>query len=310
MSLKTQRKGQLGVNAVEKIVLASWNARWQPLEAHNDDAVDGLIFLENGGELSGQIIYAQVKCVKANHRSDGMLTIPIAADQLSRNLAAWRRVVGAAIVILVNPSDLKARWVNIKPGEATTSTQILVPEDQLFDGHAKNEISRLCGTLHHDLQAQKVHTFAEDFIHLRSNTHMQKASRKLYKEMETIHAHLGNSGQRVHFDRDGWRHTTRPNRSQLSRYQSFVLLGAARKILENCSTPLPSLYSGSTIDKEFSYFQIDSTVSFPFRQTGLVRLILRQSNNEPSTDQKLKFWTIYEPRRKHDGLGVQEPRHL
>jgi len=48
----------LGVNAVERIVLGSWQARWQPTEAHNDDAVDGLIFLESDGELSGQIIFA------------------------------------------------------------------------------------------------------------------------------------------------------------------------------------------------------------------------------------------------------------
>nr|WP_325249321.1 DUF4365 domain-containing protein [Amylibacter sp.] len=310
MSLKTQRQGQLGVNAVERIVLGSWNARWQPLEAHNDDAVDGLIFLENGGELSGQIVFAQVKCVKATRRRDGVYAIPIAAEQLSRNLDAWRKVVGAAIVILVDPGDLKARWVNIKPDEATTSAQILVPGDQLFDSRAKNKISRLCGTLHHDMQAQKVHTFAEDFLHLRSNKHVQKASRDLYKQLETVQTHFGGSGERVCFDRDGWRHITRPNRSQLSRYQSFVLLGAARKILRSCSRPLTNLCTGTTADREFAYYQIDSMVSFPFRQTGLVRLVLRKSMCASSPNQELKFWTIYEPRRKFDGLGVQEPRHL
>lgn len=310
MSLKTQRQGQLGVNAVEKIVLASWNARWQPLEAHNDDGVDGLIFLENGGELSGQIIFAQVKCMKAKRSSDGMLAIPIKAKQLSRNLRAWRRVIGAAIVILVNPDDLKAHWVNIKLEDATTSSQILVPENQTFDSCAKKEISRLCGTLHQDLQSQKIHTSAEDFLHLRSNDHVQKTSRDLYKALEFDGTYYGGSSQRICFDRDGWRHITRPNRSQLSRYQSFVLLGAVRKILANCSKPLPDLFSGSTGDKRFDYFSIDSMVSFPFRQTGLVRLVLRKSMSELSSQQKLKFWTIYEPRRKYDGLGVQEPRHL
>lgn len=310
MSLKTQRQGQLGVNTVEKVVLASWSARWQPLEAHNDDAVDGLIFLEDGGELSGQIVFAQVKCAKANRRRDGMLAIPIATDQLARNLAAWRKVVGAAVVILVNPDDLTPRWVNIKLEEATTSGQILVPEDQIFDCHAKKEISRLCGTLHQDLQAQKIHTFSEDFLHLRSKKHVQQTSRDLYKELENARICLGGSDQRIRFDRDGWRHITRPNRSQLSRYQSFVLLGAARKIIENCSKPQENLFTGFTDDKKFAHFQIDSMVSFPFRQTGLVRLVLRKSTCEPTSEQKLKFWTIYEPRRKHDGLGVQELRHL
>lgn len=309
MSLTTQRQGQLGVNVVERIVLGSWQARWQPIEAHNDDAVDGLIFLESGGELSGQIIFAQVKCVKAKPRKDGMLAIPIAAEQLTRNLAAWRRVVGAAIVILVSPDDLSARWVNIKPEEATTSSQILVPEDQPFDSHAKLKICQLCGTLHHDLQAQKIHTFADDFLHLRSKEHIHKSSRRLYKELDAKPICIGVPSQRVHFDRDGWRHITRPDRSQLSKYQSFVLLGAARKILENCSKPLSDLYSGKTNDKQYIFFQIDSMVTFPFRQTGLVRIVLRGLSQEPASKPNLKFWTIYEPRRKHDGLGVQEPRH-
>lgn len=203
----------MGVNAVERIVLGSWQARWQPIEAHNDDGVDGLIFLESGGELSGQIIFAQVKCVKTTRRGDGMLAISIEAEQLTRNLAAWRRVVGAAIVILINPEDLSARWVNIKPEDATTSSQILVPEDQLFDACAKPKISQLCGTLHQDLQAQKIHTFAADFPHLRSKDHIQESSRRLYKELETKSTLVGSSSQRVHFDRDGWRHITRPERS-------------------------------------------------------------------------------------------------
>jgi hypothetical protein len=309
MSLGTQRQGQLGVNAVERIVLGSWQARWQPIEAHNDDAVDGLIFLESGGELSGQIIFAQVKCVEAKRRNDGMLAIPIAAQKLTRNLAAWRKVVGAAIVILVNPEDLGARWVNIKPEDATTSSQILVPEGQLFDARAKLTISQLCGTLHQDLQAQKIHTFAADFLHLRSKAHIQESSRRLYKELGAKPTFVGTPSQPVHFDRDGWRHITRPDRSQLSRYQSFVLLGAAQKILANCPKPLADLYSGMTDDKQFIFFQFDSMVTFPFRQTGLVRIVLRRSSQEPLPKQKLKFWTIYEPRRKHDGLGVQELRH-
>lgn len=309
MSLRTQRQGQLGVNAVERIILGSWQARWQPIEAHNDDAVDGLIFLESGGELSGQIIFAQVKCVKATRRQDGMLAIPLAAKKLTRNLVAWRRVVGAAIVILVDPHDLSAWWVNIKPEEATTSSQILVPENQPFDAHAKLKISQLCGTLHQDLQAEKIHTFADDFLHLRSKEHIQESSRKLYKDLEAKSIHLGTCSQRVHFDRDGWRHITRPDRSQLSRYQSFVLLGATRKILEHYSKPLVHHCSGTTNDKQFIFFQLDSMVTFPFRQTGLVRIVLRRSAKELVSNPKLKFWTIYEPRRKHDGLGVQEPRH-
>lgn len=307
MGLSKQRRGQIGVNAVEKIVLADWHGRWQPLDAQNDDAVDGLIFLENGGELSGQIIFTQVKCVKANQRGDGKLVIPISKNRLSRNLKAWRKVVGAAIVVLVDPESLLARWVDIKPSHSSTPSQILIPEEQIFDRAAKCSISALCGTLHQDLQAQKVHTFAKDFLHLRSSEHVQPASRKVYISLEQTSTCLGSSGDRVRFDREGWRHISRPRRSQLSKYQSFVLLGAARRIIEQCEISLDDLPSTYSKEGNCHFVRIDSMVTFPFRQTGLVRLILKKSNIETGQPQ-LKFWTIYEPRRKHNGLGAQEPR--
>jgi hypothetical protein len=60
--LSTQKRGQLGANIVERIVLKDWNSRWQQIDAQNDDGVDGLIFLEAGNRPTGQIIFAQIKC--------------------------------------------------------------------------------------------------------------------------------------------------------------------------------------------------------------------------------------------------------
>ncbi|MFQ6550358.1 DUF4365 domain-containing protein [Aestuariibius sp. 2305UL40-4] len=309
MSLGTQRQGQLGVNAVEKIVLADWGARWQALDAHNDDGVDGLIFLERGQELSGQIVFAQIKCQEVKKRPDGNYVIPIKSQKLAKNLEVWRKVVGAAIVVLVDPQTLTARWVDARPSTSTTASQILVPEGQHFNAAAKGEIGKLCGTLHQDLLAQKVHTFADDFLHLRTSSHLQVATRALYKKLAQASFSLGHDGERVIFDRDGWRHITRPNRSQLARHQSFILLGAAAKIIEACDEDLCNLWSSDTNDGKTRFFQLDSMVTFPFRQTGLVRLVLKKSLTRISEDRSLKFWTLYEPRRKYSGLGVQEPRH-
>lgn len=255
MSLITQRQGQLGVNVVERIVLATWNARWQPLEAHNDDGIDGLIFLEKGGELTGQIVFVQVKCIRTKKRADGKLAIPIDASKLAKNLEAWRRVVGAAIVVLVDPDDLVARWVDIRLCNARTSAQILVPDGQIFDESAKAELSALCGTLHQDLQALKVHTFADDFRHLRSSDHVQISSRSTYRSLQRTPTKLGVNGEQVHFDREGWRHMTRRGRSELSKYQSFVLLGAARKIIENYSLALNDLPKNTGNDGNARFFQ-------------------------------------------------------
>ena len=309
MGLSTQRQGQIGVNAVEKIVLSDWGARWQPLDAHNDDGVDGLIFLERGQKLSGQIVFAQVKCVKTKRREDGHFAIPIDSKKLARNLDVWRKVVGAAIVILVDPQTLTARWVDAKLDSSTTVSQVLVPEAQLFDAAARSEIGKLCGTLHQDLLAQRVHTFADDFPHLRASSHLQVSTRSLYKSLAQLSPRIGSERERVVFDRDGWRHITRPNRSQLARHQSFVLLGAARKIIETYDKELCILPGSQTKDGTTRFFQLDSMVTFPFRQTGLVRLVIQKSLTRPLEDAPLKFWTLYEPRRKHSLLGVQEPRH-
>lgn len=114
MSLAKQRQGQIGVNVLERIVLRDWSSRWQQLDAHNDDAVDGLIFLEKGGEMTGQVIFAQVKCHQASLRSDGNRAVKIKARQLQRNIHTWRCVVGATILVLVDPETLEARWVDLR----------------------------------------------------------------------------------------------------------------------------------------------------------------------------------------------------
>lgn len=117
------------------------------------------MFLEEGGELSGQIIFTQVKCMKVNKGKGGNFRIPISKKKLSRNPRAWRKAVGAAIVVLVDPDSLKARWVDVKPSHSSTPAQILVPDGQIFNGSAKQSISEIRGTLHQDLQAQKIYTF-------------------------------------------------------------------------------------------------------------------------------------------------------
>lgn len=59
--LHTQKTGQIGVNAVERVILLDWKCRWQMIDGHNDDGADGLIFVEDGYKTNGQIIYVQIK---------------------------------------------------------------------------------------------------------------------------------------------------------------------------------------------------------------------------------------------------------
>lgn len=304
MSLKSQRLGQVGVNVVERIVLRDWKARWQALDAHNDDGVDGLIFLESDGEATGQVIYAQVKAY--NHvrtNAVGAFMLPIGTERLAKTIARWRRLVGAAIVIYVDPISLIAFWADAKDVQPGWS-QISIPSNQEFDKASRRVISRLCGTLYRDLLAPMLVAEPEHFAHLNSKEYIKITAHKLYHSLQNEPVILGNMGARVHFRRSGWRHIIRRERPKLTRYQSFVLLGVVRPILEMTN-------EGDLRDAGVSPYYGNRlvaarcAVSFPFRQTGIVNVILRKRH--ANHDPEYEFHTVYEPRRRRDVLGVREP---
>ncbi|NEI19040.1 DUF4365 domain-containing protein [Rhizobium leguminosarum] len=302
MGMKTQRQGQIGVNVVERIVLTEWNSRWQPLDSHNDDAVDGLIFLERGGEMTGQVIFVQIKCFKKKASADGDFRLPIDSKKLDRNMQAWRRVVGAAILVFVDPVSLKARWVNVRDPQARTAAQVIVPKNQIFDAGAKRLIALLTGNLHRDLLLRHVETVSEDFPHLRGNQLLKVSSRHFYLTLRDAELKIGGSGPTVTFDRHGWHHISRRDRSELVRYQSFVLLGCIRKILE--TTPLSEFTPFPSRDHpEDNLIAARASVAFPFRQTGVVKIVLSVDRS----DTRYRFHTIYEPRRRRNVLGARKP---
>lgn len=303
-SLASQRQGQIGINVVERIVLAEWGCRWQPLEAQNDDGIDGLIFIERGGEATGQIVFAQVKCT-ASPITGERRRVPISPTKLRRNVQRWRRVVGAAILIHVDPSDEKATWVNLRDQSAIGHSQVFVRTDNHFDRSAKAEIAQLCGSIHRDVLLPQVDTTVEDFSHMKSRSHLQSAARQLYRTLDQDQIRLGGNGPVVRFTRDGWKHITRRGRSHLSQVQSFILLGAVRRILEQATE------NGLSREKtgDVTTFVTRAAVTFPFRQTAVVKIVLRRLATEDHTTQ-FSFLTIYEAKRKRNVLGARGPLSL
>jgi hypothetical protein len=51
-----------GVATVMDIVQAQMKCGWQPTDAPNDNAVDGLIFDRRHGVVTGTLFFVQVKC--------------------------------------------------------------------------------------------------------------------------------------------------------------------------------------------------------------------------------------------------------
>jgi hypothetical protein len=304
MSLKTQRLGQIGVNVVERVVLNEWQGRWQALDAQNDDGVDGLIFLESNGEITGQVVYVQIKTftnVRLSQARDFML--PIGAARLAKAISRWRKLIGAAIIIYVNPKTLEAYWADAK-GVAASNTQIAVPSNQRFNKSARKPISRLCGSLHRDLLSTELIAEAQHFNHLVSKDHVQVAARKIYKQLQETSVQFAGNGPMVEFTREGWRHIIRPKRPKLTRYQSFVLLGVLRLIIEN-SKESDLVDARMDADIGVELLAIKATVSFPFRHTGIVKVVLKKLIKESKASYE--FHTVYEPKRRLNLMGIRGP---
>ncbi|PYD74738.1 DUF4365 domain-containing protein [Novacetimonas pomaceti] len=129
--------------------------------------MDGLIFMESRGVPTGQIVFVQVKCTSKKPRSDDVVAVAIKQKQLKMNIERWRRVVGAAILVHVNPATLKAHWVNLRDENAIGNTQVFVPLGNVFNKSSRKEISKLCGTIHRDLLIKKLKTKDSNFSYLK-----------------------------------------------------------------------------------------------------------------------------------------------
>ncbi|WP_200410621.1 DUF4365 domain-containing protein [Komagataeibacter oboediens] len=303
MSMEKQKRGQLGVNVVERIVLQDWRGRWQPIDSVNDDGVDGLIFMESRGVPTGQIVFVQVKCTSKKPRSDGVVAVAIKREKLTMNIERWRRVVGAAILVHVNPVTLKAYWVNLRDENAIGNTQVLVPSENIFNKSSRKEISKLCGTIHRDLLIKKLTTKGSDFPYLKEKEHIQVCARKYYKKLDSLALRIGGNGPVVRFTKEGWGHITRFGRARLTQLQSFQLLGVVKEMIESTNeSELREIKPETGCPVEFVYLM--AAISFPHRQTAVVKIILwRRQDSVNGTNYS--FRTIYEPRRRHDVLGVR-----
>lgn len=305
--MSNQQKGQLGVNVVERVVLRSWSGRWQPLDAQNDDGVDGLIFLEAGGRATGQIIFAQIKChaikpeLKKQLRAGSKTHIPVSIGNLDDHIQKWRRVVGAAILIHVDPATLKARWVDVLTADRKQAT-VFVPFSNRFNKKSRSAISLLTGSIHRDLLLPLVHTEAADFAYIAEGSKLSSQSLTYYNKLKEPPSKMKDGQTIVRFTKEGWQHITRPRRRVLTRLQSQLLLGAIPKILAAIEPDDLSPFKKKTSEGIVELWAARALVTFPFRQSAVVKILMKAGpllNGTKSFD----FYSIYEARRARDAIG-------
>jgi len=302
MTLHTQRVGQIGVNVVERIVLRTWKARWQAVDSVNDDGVDGLIFLEARGEYTGQIIHVQVKCMSVPKNKSGQFRVPINREKLAANAAIWRRIVGATILVLIDPGNLEAYWVNLRDNSAFTATQILVPDRNKFGLRSRGEIRKLCGTIHADQLLPVVDTVVADFSYLNAKEHIKVSSRAFYKSLHQSRLKFQDAAAPVNFTREGWKHITRIQRSPLLKMQSFQLLGCIPGVIDVFAESELRAFTTKNDVGDLVYAQ--AFVKFKFRQSAIVSVVFRK-RVAATGEASYSFHTIYEARRDRDLIGLK-----
>jgi hypothetical protein len=314
VSLRTQRKGQLGVNAVERVILKDWRSRWQPIDGFNDDGVDGLIFIEAGGQATGQVVYTQIKyrSIRKEHTGEAysisFATKKNSRSALERRIRSWRQVVGAAILVCVvdDGKQETTYWVDLRDAEAWQGSTVHVPKVNRFDAAARRIISRLCGTLNQDLLREEIITEKKDFDYLTGTNHLQTNARRFYKELRAQKLHFKGSQADIRFTREGWHHLTRRRRSRLTQLQSFQLLGALPRIIETHSEEDLRIFQvRSQNGVPIQCAQLEASVRFPFRQSAIVTTLFRRRALKDD-HYSYSFWTIYEPRRRAGLTGTKK----
>nr|WP_293295818.1 DUF4365 domain-containing protein [Allomuricauda sp.] len=315
MTNNTTQTEAIGIRVVSQLVIEHWNSRFQELSARNDDGIDGIIFLGKHRELTGEVIFVQIKCGEGYRVDDkkrkNHIKLKLGKKYLNTHRPRWNSIPGPVVLVYVDPStskhNPKAWWVDLKSSDAydqKAQSYVLVPKENSFGQHSKGYFKNL-GRHHLDYNLPEITARTEDFVYLHQYDSLKYCARYLYRALakqEIVHPTLGQ----IHFTRVGWRHLTRRGRRKLNMMQSFMLLGSVQKILgevesyEIVGKPLKKEVDGQV--KVIDYIAIRSKVGFPFRYQGVIVVILKRKklldlNNGNVKESKIWFYSIFESRR-------------
>jgi hypothetical protein len=302
-SSATQRTGQIGVNVVERICLEELRGRWQAVDGHNDDGTDGLLFLEDrSGELTGQIVFIQVKCWALTPTKAGYARIAVDKNQIQQRSLRWRRVAGAAIIVWVNPATKEAFWADLDRAETYDSGGVRVPIRQKFCGASLERLKRLAGTIGADSTLPLIETVKADLDYVRPERDLRSAAKDRYRAIGSVGAASELLGM-VQFKRVGWQHITRNGRPILRIIQSLQLLGVAQRIVAE-STSARLVRRLDRPDAPAELYAVDARVTFPHRDPAVVRVIvLKQLTGARTSEERSWFYSVYERRRRRGLKG-------
>lgn len=307
------------MRVVAQILREPWDCKWQEYDARNDNAVDGVCIMRRSGSETGGIVFIQVKCGGDGYRKDfakypDHIGVNLGVTHIKQHLPRWKRVPGPMVIIFVDDNidkrDPPAWWADLNDPATfspTSKGMLLIPKSQRFGPHSKGDFLGLCGNRPSDYQLPTLCTVREDSLNPSANQSLHKSAREFYtlwsKTTDTVHPILGQ----VLVNREGWRHITRLGRAPERRFQSFTLLGAAKRMIEELDyfDLLGRICKEEMADGTTSlidFLGIRANVSFPHRQAAVIQVVLKRrrliSKDKPNDQsQKIWFWSVYELRR-------------
>src|SRR5690242_9236508 len=261
MKTENQITGATGILVVHDIVNRYWKSDWQKVDPENDDAIDGIIHIRKNKELTGEVIYTQVKAgegykVETANRPNH-IGVNVGNTYISCHRPRWNSLRGAVILVYVD-NNRNAYWTNLKDNQSYTTDNnsiILIPKNQRFGAHSKGHFKKIGDFFPQDRQLQSIRLERNDLSYLKIDTALKFSAREYYKNWSTsIEAERTNPGLGVvTVNRSGWRHISRSERGYDKIFQSWQLLSAAKKIIQNVDKAYQITKQESTSEDQTEY---------------------------------------------------------
>jgi hypothetical protein len=311
----TRPQDATGMAESEIITQGKAKHGWQPFSHINDNGVDSMIIYRKDGIDTGEVMFAQVKCgtgsgyFKETKKRPKHFGVQVGQEYIENHRAKWKRLPGPIILIYVDYHTRKAWWTDLNDEKSYSNDNksiILVPKHQRFGRHSFGEFKNLKGRVFISKEIEPLKVSKNEFLYLEFDKSIKESAKNFYKNWANselnsrMHPELGE----IIISRTGWRHLTRSDRKLNRIINSLSLLGVAKKIINE--TPkcyqIKQLESKKLEDGSLlitDYLALKRNVIFPFRQGGVVQVILKRKRKfnpeEDQIDSKVWFYSIYEP---------------
>lgn len=312
-----------GLTVVSDIVKSQANHDWQNFDQQNDDGVDGLIIYKRKDVKTGELFFAQVKCGQKNgyykefkEKYPDHFGVQLGATHIQNHRLRWMAVPGPMILIYVDYDSSMAWWTDLKDENSysTTNKQIvLVPKKQRFGIHSFGEFRKLKGYTFISPNIPQIEIDVSDtnYLSLTDSISIKKQAKIFFTQWSksSIAERSNPVIGEIIVSRVGWRHIIRKKRKKSRIFQSFQLLGIAKKMIKQLDKVWQvkvlkneELEDGTNIITDF--IGLRSRVKFSYRGSTVVQVLLKRKRIVNASKSLIKcetrFYSVYEPFAEKD----------